>query len=170
MRIKEEIKRLGYFWLPSKPREAVPGTLTISDGGDIELEVLHQLGEMRTPFSGEKRVVGQIENDKIVTLDDCSFKSIGGGISISKSLIRVNRAFIGENYDEGEIPRFNSVTFSVEGIDEWVGISGIEFDLQHEEHAAAISYQYPAEVSLNLDNGMQLLTFGASLESKLSDR
>ena len=50
MRIKEEFKKLGYFWLPSAPDEKVPGTLSISDGGNIELEVLHRLGEMRTPF------------------------------------------------------------------------------------------------------------------------
>ena len=161
MRIKEEFKKSGYFWLPSEPDEKLPGTLSISDGGHIELEVLHQLGEMRTPFGDEKRVIGQIENDEIVTLDDCFFKGRQGSIGISKSLIHVGRAFIGVPYDDGEIPLFNTLTFSVEGIDEWVGISGIEFDLQHEEHAAAISYQYPAEVSLNLDNGMQLLiTFG----------
>ena len=163
MRIKEEFKKSGYFWLPSEPDEKLPGTLSISDGGHIELEVLHRLGEMRTPFDGVgfagdgKRVVGYIENNKIVTLDDCSYKSIGGSIGISKSLIRVGRVFTGVAYDEGEIPLFNSLTFFVEGIDEWVGISGIEFDLQHGEHAATISYQYPAEVSLNLDNGMQLL-------------
>ena len=169
MRIKEEFKRLGYFWLPSKPREAVPGTLSISDGGNIELEVLHRLGEMRTPFGGVgfgrgrggKRIVGHIENNKIVTLDDCFYKRIGGGIGISKSLIHVGRVFINVKYDEGEPTVFKTLTFSVEGIDEWVGISGIEFDLHHEEHAATISYQHPAEISLNLANGMQLLiTFG----------
>ena len=162
MRIKEEFKKLGYFWLPSAPSEKVPGTLSISDGGNIELEVLHQF-ERRPPFGGVgfgrggKRIVGHIENNKIVTLDDCSFKSIGGSIGISKSLIRVGRVFIGVPDDKGEIPLFNSLTFSVEGIDEWVGISGFEFVPQFEEHTATISYQLPTDVSLNLDNGMQLL-------------
>ena len=36
MRIKEELKRSGYFWLPSEPDEKLPGTLSISDGGFIE--------------------------------------------------------------------------------------------------------------------------------------
>ena len=172
MRIKEEFKKLGYFWLSSAPREKVPGTLSISDGGTIELEIVRQF-ERRTPFGGVgfggggKRIVGHIENNKIVTLDDCFYKRIGGGIGISKSLIHVGRVFIGVKYDEGEIPLFNSLTCSVEGIDEWVGISGIEFDLQHEERATTISYQRPAEVELNLGNGMQLLiTF--SLGARLS--
>ena len=158
MRIKEEFKKLGYFWLPSAPNRQVPGTLSISDGGHIELEVVHQLGERCTPFGGGgKRVVGLIENDKIVTLDDYSFKGIKGSISISKSLIRVNRTFTGVGYDEDEIPRFNSVTFSVEGIDEWIGRRGINVNHQFEERTTTISYEPPMDVSLNLDNGMQLL-------------
>ncbi len=157
MRIKEEIKKSGYFWLPSTPREAVPGTLSISDGGNIELEVLHQLGDRRTPFGGgRKRIVGQIENDEIVTLDDCFFKGIRGSIGISKSLIHVGRAFIGVPYDDGEIPLFNTLTFSVEGIDEWVGISGISGEWPSEK-STTISYQDPGDISINLDNGMQLL-------------
>ncbi len=158
MRIKEKIKKLGYFWLPSAPNRQVPGTLSISDGGKIELETIHRLGETRTPFGGgRKRVVGLIENDKIVTLDDCSYKSIKGSIGISKSLIRVNRAFTSVRYDEDEIPRFNSVKFSVEGIDEWVGITGFKEGFQREKETVSMSYQRPGDVSLNLNNGMQLL-------------
>ncbi|MGC2457954.1 MAG: hypothetical protein WA435_08160 [Gallionellaceae bacterium] len=40
MRIKETIKKSGYFWLPSAPERRIPGTLSITDGCDIELEVV----------------------------------------------------------------------------------------------------------------------------------
>ena len=76
---------------------------------------------------------------------------------ISKSLIRVNRIFTGVGYDEDEIPRFNSVTFSVEGIDEWIGRSGINVDYQFEESAATISYQLPENIPLNLGDGMHVV-------------
>ena len=33
LRIKEEFKKSGYFWLPSNPENKIPGTLTIKDGG-----------------------------------------------------------------------------------------------------------------------------------------
>ena len=108
-----------------------------------------------------KRIVGQIEEAGLVTLDNCFCKSIEGSGEISKSLIHVNRAFTGVGYDGDEIPRFNSVTFSVEGLDEWVGITGINVDFQLEERTSTISYQPPADVPFNLDNGMQLsVTFG----------
>ena len=160
MRIREEIKRLGYFWLPSAPDKELPGVLSISDGGTIDLEVVHRVGGRNAAFDGNiKRIVGEIERDGLVTLDDCDYKpriirAIGGP---SKSFIHVGRAFIGVKYDEGETPLFNTLTFSVEGIDEWVGISGINVEHQREEHTTTISYQPPAIVRLNLNKDMELL-------------
>ena len=166
MRIKEEFKKSGDFWLPSEPDRKVHGTLSISDGGTIELEVDGLFNDeiealLRDRLEPIERIVGDI--DGLVTLDDCYYKtrtiSLGGGRS--KSFIHVGRVFTGVGYDEDEIPRFNSVTFSVEGLDEWVRISGINVELHFEESAATISYQLPEDISINLDNGMQLLiTFG----------
>ena len=163
MRIKEEFKRLGYFWLPSVPDRKAPGTLSISDGGVIELEVAGLFDDsiealLNYDFQSIERIVGHIEEDGWVTLDDCYCKP--GIIRLDgmlKSLIRVNRVFTGVIYDEGESPLFNSLTFSVEGIDEWVGISGFEDGFQLEKDTATISYQLPADISLNLGNDMQLL-------------
>ena len=162
MRIKEEIKRLGYFWLPSAPDRVIAGILSIADGGNIELEAIGLFDDGEIFLSDELRpigrIVGHIEEDGLVTLDDCYYKtgkmSFGG---ISKSLIHVGKVFIGIGYDEGESPVFNTLTFSVEGIDEWVGISGISFEPHFEESTATISYQRPEDISINLDNGMRLL-------------
>ena len=158
MRIKEEFKRLGYFWLPSAPDKKVPGTLSISDGGNIELEVV---GRLIAFGDRVKRIVGQIERDRFVTLDNCRCESQEDSYGIKKSFIRVNRAFIGAKYDEGEIPRFNSLVFSAEGLDEWVGISGINIDYQFEEHTSTISYQPPENIPLRLGDDMELsIAFG----------
>ena len=164
MRIKEEFKRFGDFWLPSEPDRKVHGTLSISDGGTIELEVDGLFNDeiealLRDRLEPIERIVGHIEKDGFVTLDDCYYKtqtiSLDGGRS--KSFIHVGRVFTGVGYDEGESPCFNTLTFSVEGIDEWVGISGINVEPHFEESAATISYQLPEDISINLDNGMQLL-------------
>ena len=164
MRIKEEFKKSGCFWRPSEPDRKLPGTLSISDGGHIELEVIGRFGgrievSLNADLNPIERIVGHIEKDEFVTLDDCYYKtlplSLMGGIS--KSLIHVGKVFIGVRYDEGESPVFNTLTFSVEGIDEWVGISGISVEHHFEERTATISYQPPEDISLNLDNGMQLL-------------
>ena len=163
MRIKEEIKRLGYFWRPSEPDRKLPGTLSISGEGHIELEVIGRFGgrievSLNANLNPIERIVGHIEKDGAVTLDGCYYKtlplSIGG---VSKSLIRVSRVLIGATYDEDEPRVFNTLTFSVEGIDEWVEISGISVEHHFEERTATISYQPPEDISINLDNGMRLL-------------
>ena len=129
MRIKEEFKRLGDFWLPSAPDRKIPGTLSISEGGIIELEVAGLFNDeiealLRDRLEPIERIAGDIEKEGLVTLDDCYYKTgtirvIGGP---SKSFIHVGRVFMGVEYNEGEPTVFNTLTFSVEGIDEWVGI------------------------------------------------
>lgn len=163
MRIKEEIKKSGYFWRPSEPDRKLPGTLSISDGGHIELEVIGRFGgrievSLNANLNPIERLVGHIEKDEAVTLDGCYYKTLPLGIGgVSKSLIRVSRVLIGATYDEDEPTVFNTLTFSVEGIDEWVGISGISVDYQLDERTATISYQPPEDISINLDDGMRLL-------------
>lgn len=180
MRIKEEFKKLGYFWLPSAPGGVLPGILSISDEGFIELEVIKEFNKgvddkgmgplfnalRRDPQSAEQiggyieRIVGYIENDGPVTLDDCYFNGHlaqlqGPTYSLRKLSFLVERAFIRVEYREGEIPRFNHFVFSVKGIDEWSGISNFR-PLESGEKNITLSYQVPKDVSIKLNNGMQL--------------
>lgn len=155
MRVKEKIKKSGYFWLPSVPEKKIAGTLNISDGGKIELEVAGLFDENieRGKF---ERIVGQIEKYGFITLDDCfwTHQTIG---DISKSSILVHKAFLGVAYDDKEPVLLNTFQFSVEGIDEWVGLSGIKVENQIEKQTATITYSCPENVSLNLNNDMKLL-------------
>jgi hypothetical protein len=172
MRIKEEFKKTGYFWLPSAPERKIPGTLVITDGGNIELETvglfdesIEGLNKVLTGKDGLERIVGHIEKHGFVTLDNCFYKNknISSG-GISKSLVYVNKAFLGVAYDDKEIILFNTFQFSVEGIDGWVGLSGIKVENQFEKRTATITYLPPEEISLNINNGMKLLiTFSWTL-------
>ncbi|MCY3729255.1 MAG: hypothetical protein OXF97_09730 [Nitrospira sp.] len=174
MRIKEEIKSSGYFWLPSSSEKKLPGTLTISDGGKIELEVvglfdktvqrlnsaIEEKDELEKTFGQGifERIVGQIEKHGLVTLDGCFYKHWHPFSSgISKSLLHVSKALLDIAYVDREPLVFNALQFSVEGIDEWVGISGINVDRQIEEQTAIITYSPLDEISLNLNNDMKLL-------------
>ena len=163
MRIKEELRESGYFSLPSAPDTRIPGILSISDGGVIKLELFGVFGTLDEPESVE-RIVGHIQKGGFVTLDGCYCWKMSSSVDtsrtfedISKSFIDVTRVFKGVAYREGEVPHFDTFTFSVEGIDEWVGISGIEANHQFEEHTATISYELPANIPIELGNGMELL-------------
>ena len=195
MRIKEEFKKSGYFWLPSAPDKKFPGTLSISDGGIIDLEIVELFESIDSDnldeesrswdilrwqpiFSNHfKRIVGRLETGE-VTLDDC--KPNGGYQSFrtgfSKSLLRVDRAFTGVKYDKDEIPRFKTLIFSVDGINEWIGTS---FDRSNPPdpnyprayQRSSISFQHPEPVSFNLSNGMELsITFNDERSGSINPR
>ena len=163
MRIKREFKKHGYFWLPSAPDKKLPGTLSISDGGIIDLEIVEMFEsggldslDKEPTFGGNfKRIVGRIETSE-VTLDGCK---INGGNSyfstgLSKSLLRVDRVFTGIKYDGDEIPCFKFLIFSVDGINEWIGES--EIDVEKRVQGKHILFQHPEEVSFTLANGMEM--------------
>lgn len=163
MRIKEKYKKSGYFWLPDNLDRKIPGTLTISDGGEIELEVVGLFEESVKALNSENdlmRVVGHIENDEFVTLDNCFYKkknfAFGG---IAKSLIHVNMVFSGVAYDKEEVATFNTVSFSVEGLNEWLGISGITVSYGDNFRTATISYNPQDEIVYTLIDGFKLHIF-----------
>ncbi len=165
MRIKEKIVKSGYFWLHSTPDKKIPGVLLISDGGRIDLEVVglfdDSINGLNSVINGRAnigRIIGHIETYGLITLDDCFYSSSGiplGGII--KSVVCVNKAYLGVAYDDGEPILFNEFIFSVEGIDEWVGVSGINVDHDFAARSATITYQKPQEISIGLRNGMRLL-------------
>ncbi|WP_175796552.1 HEPN domain-containing protein [Burkholderia anthina] len=161
MRLIENFEKSGFFWLPSSPEKKVPGTLRILDGGNTNLEIV---GSFENHFDSLNtninigRIVGHIEGDKLVTLERCFYKtkslSFGG---IAKSSIRANKALIGVSYDDEEEVLINQFQFSVDGIDEWVGISGIKVDRQFESKTSSISYLPPENISITLNDGLRLV-------------
>lgn len=160
MRIENEYNKTGYFWLPDGEDKKIPGILSIQDGGRIELEILGLLDDNLNDIDGNDtmdRIIGFVEKDGLVTLDNCFYttKSLSFG-DISKSKILVNKAFTGIAYDKDEVLSFNTFSFEVDCLDEWVGITGIKVDHDWENKTAVIHYNPPKKINIILDNGMSL--------------
>lgn len=160
MRIEGEYKKTGYFWLPDNPDRKIPGTLTIKDGGYAELEIVGLFDNSIKAVNKQddlNRIIGHVEKDGLVTLDKCFYKnkniSLGG---ISKSNIHVNQVLSGVAYDKDEDVTFNTFSFSVDCLDEWVYISGINVDTDIENRTATIRYNPPESITYKLDNQMEL--------------
>ncbi|MBG0754086.1 HEPN domain-containing protein [Vibrio cidicii] len=177
MRIEHEYVKTGYFWLPERDEKKIPGILTIKDGGDIQLEVVGLFDS----FNDDEfdRIIGHIEDDGLVTLESCFYTNKNVAFSgISKSKICVNRVLSGVAYDKDEVVTFNTLSFSIDSLDEWIGISGINVNHDKEYKTATISYTPPENISYELDNGMRLeICFAYTLprslnttEAKISQR
>lgn len=157
MRIKEPISKQGYFWLPSHESNMISGLLTITDGGKIELEILGMFNKSAlNDLEDQHRIIGVIENQGFITLEDCWCINSNYSSTVSKSVYRVRTVLIGHAYKETERMMFSEVRFSVEGIDEWVGISGATTEWQFRDNSAMISYRLPDPISFDLPNEMRL--------------
>ena len=173
MKIKEEIKKTGVFWLPPY-REKVSGSLSISNEERIVLEVAqsvspdnmatigHLFGQNSPPL---ERIIGHIQEHGFIILDGCQSKTdslkLNFGVMQTSRVIWATRVFTGFPQPPNEIPLFNTLTFSIEGINEWVGIHGIKSEYLPEERSTIISYRTPESLPLNLTDGMKLeITFG----------
>lgn len=165
-----------------KRRKKIPGILTINDGGKIELEIVGLFDDSIEALNGKdslSRIIGHVEKDGLVTLENCFYtkKSFSSG-GISKSTVLVHQVLSGAAWDKDEKVTFNTLSFSVDCLDEWVGISGITVDNDWENETATISYKPPETISFPLDNGMTLkLCFAYTLpvlpgfkESKITQR
>lgn len=171
MKIKEEIKKSGIFWLPPFSNE-VPGVLSISNDTGIVLEVAQpvspeNIAAIASQFNSNSepldRVVGHIQEYGFVILDGCQSKTdsfnINFGVMQTSRVIRADRVFTGFPQPQSEIPPFNTFKFSVEGIDEWVGISGInviESLYNPTLLTTTILSKRPEIISFKLINGMRL--------------
>lgn len=169
MRISEPIEISGFFWLPGKPDQRLPGVLNVSTTGETTLEVIGVFGDVMTAFTDSPldfpRVVGVVENGDVVTLEHCFYKnrniSFGG---LSKSTIYANFFLCGVQYDEGDAITFSEFRFSLEGLDEWLSISGLRVEHNWEEKSASIHFSPPKEVVYQLPDEMTLaFTFGWTL-------
>lgn len=170
--MKKKYKKSGYFWLPGQEDKKIHGVLSIVDGGEAELEVIglfegdESLGD---PDSFD-RILGFVEEDGLVTLDNCFYTETNhryGGIS--KSTVCVNKVLCGHAWSKDEAITFNTFSFSVDCLDEWMGISGIEVDL--DPHAkTTITYTPPENRRFELDNGMILdINFAYSKSQSLKE-
>ncbi|HBL7242229.1 TPA: hypothetical protein LS257_004953 [Serratia liquefaciens] len=159
MRIEDEYKKTGYFWLPGDEEKKIPGVLSINDGGKIDLEILGLFDDSIISLNKDDfeigRIIGAVEKDGLVTLDGCYYSkksfSFGG---ISKSNITVNKVFSGAAWERDEAVTFNTFSFTIDCLDEWVGISGINVDNDYKNKTTSISYAPPEKISFALDNGM----------------
>lgn len=166
MKVSNPIETRGQFWLPDDPDHKLHGDLSVSESGAIRVDMVGLFGEsipnakimlggLTTEFD---RVLGEVERGGSVTLENCLYQPSKLGLSggLSSSTLLADLAFIGARFDSKEEMKFSEFTFSVEGLDEWMSVSGISLDQDLENKCGTISYALPDEIVLKLQDGIRL--------------
>ena len=167
------IEESGFFWTPEKPGKRFPGILRISDSGEITLKMtsLSNLKPGERSFgdefftdtpSGFDRIIG-ITKSGDITLEGCRENrwesSIQGITSIS---ISARVAFVGVGYGKGGSITFSTFRFSIEGLDEWLSITGsqTEYKFEDDNFHITINFSPPGKIEIYLPNQKMHLEFG----------
>lgn len=175
MRVKDGLKRAGFFWLPDSADNKVPGILTVENGGSTTLEITGSFDNetasrvLATENSLLKRIIGRVEKDGYVTLENSIYTkrnlSLRGNIHTSS--IYSSMTILGAGYEAEEEITLFSYTFSVDGLETWVQRSGFEFNFHDNNDDFDIKYTHPKDISIPLSDGLELIImFGFNIPSE----
>ena len=182
MKLSNPIEESGFFWIPEDPERKFPGILKISESGETTLEITSlskiqvALSYPKTgkrlfgdPFSATstpfERIVGRSKRG-YVTLEGC--RVIGRSTRLSRAviasiLISARRAFIGVDYGKGSSITFSTFRFSVEGLDEWLSITGSQPEHVFEGDNLTINFSPPEKIKICLPEQEMALEFDFNL-------
>jgi hypothetical protein len=174
MRVHDTLVRSGYFWRAGKEDQKASGTLTISDGGKVSLEILGSfsgptgtLEDIHDETMMIGRVVGQIEKEGPVTLEHCHYlkRSFAFG-GVTKSQVKATWAVVGVSFAPEDEISFDEYYVSIEGLEEWLRLSGTSLEFDEVPHAFILRYQRPNPVTLYQGAGFSLSAgFGYTMPS-----
>ena len=158
----KKVETRGKFWIPPQS-EAASGTLTISDEGNITLdidEIRLDIDELQLDEDSIQQIIGQIEGGQFAIFKDCiltHFTFLHGSNTgpLSKRGFRAMQAFVGFPERPENVPYFNSLKFSIEGLDQWVNIRGIKNDTGTGD-ISDVTYECPETISFDIGNGMTI--------------
>ena len=166
MRLDEPIEAKGVFWLPETHDDHTSGILRISESGETRLEVFGLSGNLLpTPRDigyrsatneapNIERILGIVEGNRPVTLEGCirDHREISLFGKTQKGNFYASYVLFGAHYQKDEEVNFSEFRFSMEGLSDWLLISGIRYCQDNENNKGAIYFKLPEDILINLDD------------------
>lgn len=156
MLVPEPIVKSGLFFSPENPDEKFPGTLTISEGGRVELEIT----ATKVAFTSVNDVnigtlIGEVDGG-YVTLEGCSYRNMALAFMgmPGKSRIYADTAFDGDELPNPAL--FSSFRFNIDGLSEWLGASAFQINHGERFEDTTISIKNPGQVHCVLPDKTEL--------------
>jgi len=156
----------GFWWLPNKPENKIPGSIKFDPIDGITLDLLGSLLEMREMgrVHNQDIILGVTPDRKLVT----AYKCFETGVTYSfpgfpKTSYQADYLLLGHHFDELKDFRFHNFSVNYFLLEKWVGITGFnvqqEFDQERHMVKHNVSYSYPNDLIVDIDNFKVGLTF-----------
>lgn len=122
----------GHFWPAHRSPEKIPGRFYIDAEGRNRVELFSANSDL-FEWSGNKlRVLGELEDSKPITLDDCFLTYHQYGTKgYAKGVLHANTAFVGQHFPDGVEIRFRGIRFHGAAIDQWFGLGTL--NVRHDD-------------------------------------
>ena len=160
MRVKDNNKKVGFFWFPEnsnkeqRTKDKIHGAIHIKDGGEVNLEVSSPI-----PLNlNDKipRIVGIVEQFDHVTLDNCYLNDWRISPEISVYIFIVDTLFTGIQYQTGQEIKFNSFSFYIDGLHQWILHTGIQRKPHKKSKNFTIQYKTPDSIICKISSNIDL--------------
>jgi len=158
MKVSEKKEFVGEFYLPSNPGYKIPGVLKIGLNGEVQLETSGNFKPlpMNSNQWGLPLINGDVADVGCVTLLDCRYKSLTYGGHAKTTPIAVRCALCGLDtvYENEDEIKFDSIRFSVEHLNRWLGFVGVK-QTGHPVEGMTIDYVLPKAAPIKLGDRIE---------------
>lgn len=158
MKIEEDFKKNGYFWLIEKPDNKMPGLLTVSEDGTVNLEIMSLLDDFEVALNQmpkpDFRLGGLVDNG-YVTLENCYYKNSNiklGNEGLSKCTIYAQYLLVGVWYEQNEEIVFDSFEFRFDGLTEWLSKPCGQVDFSNDYKSGVLKFSQNTNLVYLIEN------------------
>lgn len=171
MRTEESI--LGLWWLPTNPDEKWPGTLVLKPDTSPTLNVTTEKSVFQFGDKLEAPTVIHGHNDmgKFITLLFPSWPQTKGGMRLSQVQYEAGYAIVGDCLADDTEFLAHSITFQMQYLLEWSGLSGFGKEDMPQLHDINIKYRRPEDQLFTVDSDLSVsIRVGYSLQNNSNEK
>jgi hypothetical protein len=169
----------GRWWLPDDELHGVPGTLKVSQSGELRLRLLGSLGaDPGSPSKKHPVILGWVEEnllgDKVTLVGCVLWGSRSGSHEVTRENYFAARGFFGGHLRNQEEFVFTSMSLRLAGLSEWAhdrtGFGQEQFAASLEEKTPLLTYTHLNPLDAKVPGGRLLLSVGLGSHGTHRDR
>jgi len=154
MDIGQELHFQGYWWLPHLPEAKIAGELWCSRDGKVELSLFGSFSGVSIPQKEERVdiILGVSDKGKLVTLVDNRLVHWQLNFpGVPRQKYRAKFFIEGEHFADLDKLQFSAITFRTYGLDAWIGISGLQVELDFDAPKFLVKFEPPEPQEYSID-------------------